>query len=70
MSNYEGMRITIDCHHWSEGNYYNWRVVTDGDKGFYQSGRTDSYRKTCRQARRAMKKLSGIGFLPYQENSK
>lgn len=65
---YEGMRITIDCQDSYDGPWFKWKVVTDGDKGFYQSGRTESYRKACRQAKKAMKKLAGIGFLPFIDN--
>lgn len=63
---FEGMRVTIDVKDSYDGPYYCWKVVSDGDVGFYQSGRTESYRRACRQARRAMRKLADIGFLPYQ----
>lgn len=66
---YEGIRITIDCKDSYDGPYYHWKVVTDGDKGFYLAGKSESYRFACRQAKRAMKKLAGIGFLPYQDKA-
>jgi hypothetical protein len=68
MINCEGMRITIDCKDSYDGIDYHWKVISDGTAGFYQSGRSSSYRSACRDAKRAMKKLAGIGWLPYEEN--
>lgn len=67
MTNYEGMRITIDCVYGGQSGGYRWKVVTDGDVGFYESGFEYTYRKACRRAKRSMKRLAGIGFLSYQK---
>lgn len=67
---YDGMRVTIDCKKSYDGPYYRWKVVTDSDQGFYLSGESPSYRYACHQAKKAMKRLAGIGFLPYQGKDK
>ena len=63
---YEDMVITIRVLSGYDGPYYHWKVITNSTGGFVLCGKEDSYRRACKEAKRAMKRLAGIGYLPYE----